>query len=74
MVADVTLGTTFTAGSPRTLFSASGMASDAYHRGYSVSRDDQRFLMINRTLNDVAEVVLTLDWRADLLSRARGGK
>ena len=74
MVADVTLGTTFTAGSPRALFSASDMASDAYHRGYSISRDDQRFLMINRTLNDVAEVVLTLDWRADLLTRGKGGK
>ena len=50
------------------------MSSDAYHRGYSISRDDQRFLMINRTLNDVAEVVLTLDWRTDLQSRSRGGK
>jgi hypothetical protein len=74
MVSDITLGTTFSAGSPRALFSASDMSSDAYHRGYVVSRDDQRFLMINRTLNDVAEVVLTLDWRADLQGRARGGK
>ena len=74
MVADVSLGASFSARSPRALFNASSMAVDGYHRGYDVARNDQRFVMINRTLNDVGELVLTLNWFTELRARTGGGK
>ena len=50
------------------------MAVDGYHRAYDVTRDDQRFVMINRALNDVGELVLTLNWFTELRARTGGGK
>jgi len=74
MVADVSLGASFSARSPRALFNAASMAVDGYHRAYDVTRDDQRFVMINRALNDVGELVLTLNWFTELRARTGGGK
>ncbi|HEX5818167.1 MAG TPA: hypothetical protein VFY20_04775, partial [Gemmatimonadales bacterium] len=74
MVADVTLGAAFSARPPRVLFSTANMIQDLNHRGYDITRDDQRFVMINNTLNDVGELVLVLNWFTELRARATGGK
>ena len=72
MVIDVTPGDTFSAGSPRVLFSAAAMSVDPFHRTYDLSRDDQRFVMVHRTANDVGELVLTLNWFSELRARSSG--
>jgi serine/threonine-protein kinase len=69
MVADVTLGSTFTARPPRVLFDLPNMGTDPFHRGYDVSLDDRRFLMINTAANDVTELVLVVNWLAELEQR-----
>lgn len=45
------------------------MGTDPYHRAYDVSLDDQRFLMINRAVNDVAGLVLVMNWFEELRAR-----
>jgi serine/threonine-protein kinase len=74
MVADVSLGDTFSARPPRMLFSTASMAQDLNHRAYDISADDQRFVMINNTMNDVGELVLVLNWFTELRARTTGGK
>ncbi len=69
MSVDVTTGDTFTAGQPRVLFEATNMATDPYHHAYDVSADDRRFLMVNRAINDVAELVVVVNWFKELERR-----
>jgi len=65
MVSEVSLGTSLAAGQPRALSTAPNMATDPNHRAYDISRDDQRFVMINRSMNEISEVVLVLNWYQD---------
>jgi serine/threonine-protein kinase len=74
LVADVTLGARFSAGSPRVLFSLPNMATDPNHTAYDVTRDDRRFIMINRAVNEVSELVLVLNWFGELRTRTAAGK
>jgi serine/threonine-protein kinase len=69
MSVNVTTGDTFTAGQPRILFEATNMATDPYHHAYDVSADDRRFLMVNRAINDVAELVVVVNWFKELEGR-----
>jgi len=48
----------------RALFNRSSFNSDGYHRAYDVSRDGQRFLMVNRAISDISELILVLNWDA----------
>jgi serine/threonine-protein kinase len=74
MVADVTLGDTFSARPPRTLFSTANMAQDLNHNAFDVTPDDRRFVMINNTMNDIGELVLVLNWFTELRERTKGGR
>ena len=73
MVADVTLGETFSARPPRVLFSTANMAQDLNHHAFDITPDDRRFVMINNTMNDVGELVLVLNWFTELRARTTGG-
>ena len=70
----MTLGATFSAGPPRVLFNLPNMATDPNHTAYDVTRDDRRFVMINRAVNEVSELVLVLNWFGELRARTAGGK
>ncbi|HEX5634304.1 MAG TPA: hypothetical protein VFX50_13785, partial [Gemmatimonadales bacterium] len=74
LVADVTLGGAFSARTPRVLFNVSSMASDTYHSSYDVTRDDQRFVMISRTVNDAGELVVVLNWFTELRALSAGAR
>jgi Tol biopolymer transport system component len=74
LATDVTLGATFRAGSPRVLFNLPNMATDPNHTAYDVARDDGRFVMINRSVNEVSELVLVLNWFEELRARTSAGK
>lgn len=71
MVADVSLGATFSARPPRVLFSAPNTATDPNHRAYDITRDDRRFVMVNRAVNEISELVLVLNWFDELRGRSR---
>jgi hypothetical protein len=73
MVAEVSLGATFSARPPRMLFSTANMGQDLNHRAFDITPDDQRFVMINNTMNDVGELVLVLNWFTELRARTKGG-
>ena len=74
LVADVTLGESFSARPPRVLFSTANMVQDVNHHAYDVSADDQRFVMVVSTMNDVGELVLVLNWFGELRERMKGAK
>jgi serine/threonine-protein kinase len=71
MVAEVSAGATFSARPPRALFNAPNVATDPNHRAYDVTRDDRRFVMVNRAVNEVSELVLVLGWFDELRGRSR---
>ena len=71
LVADVTIGATFSARPPRVLFTASNTATDPNHRAYDLTRDDRRFVMVNRAVNEIGELVLVLNWFDELRGRSR---
>jgi len=73
LVAEVTLGAAFSAKPPRALFNLPNMGTDPYHSGYDVTRDDRRFVMINRAVNEISELVLVLNWFGELRARTAGG-
>jgi len=64
MAAEVMRGTGFAVGPAQKLFSAAGMANDAWHHAYSVSRDG-RFLMINQTPVG-GDLVFVFNWADEL--------
>ncbi|MBX3175136.1 MAG: protein kinase [Gemmatimonadaceae bacterium] len=45
------------------LFTNPAFSADGFHRMYDLSRDDSRFVMIERALGGAAEAVLISDWR-----------
>ena len=71
MVADVSAGATFSARPPRVLFTAPNVATDPNHRAYDITRDDRRFVMVNRAVNEISELVLVLNWLDELHGRSR---
>jgi len=73
LVADVTAGAAFAARPPRVLFSLPNMATDPNHRAYDVTRDDRRFVMVNRAVNEISELVLVLNWFGELRARTAAG-
>jgi Tol biopolymer transport system component/tRNA A-37 threonylcarbamoyl transferase component Bud32 len=72
MVAEVTIGESFSARPPRALFSTANMIQDLNHHAYDITADDQRFVMISNTLNDVGELVLVMNWFTELRARTAG--
>jgi serine/threonine-protein kinase len=72
VVTDVTTGAAFTAGPPRVLFRVPTLITDTYNRAYDVSRDDQRFLMVNQTGSAISDLVLVLNWFGELQARTAG--
>jgi serine/threonine-protein kinase len=48
----------------RLLFNRATFGTDAYHRAYDVTRDGQRFLMVNRAVGDISELIIVLNWQA----------
>lgn len=49
-------------GPSRVVVEAPNLGIDPYHHAYDISPDDRRFLMINRAVNDVSELVLVVNW------------
>jgi hypothetical protein len=71
MVVPVALRPTFTAGTPRVLFEGRYGAT-AVIRGYDVSRDGQRFLMVEqkeRPAIRAANMTLVMNWLEELRER-----
>ena len=72
LVADVSRGTSFSAGAPRVLFSLPSAAKDLNHRAYDITPDDRRFLMISAPESGRVRMVLVSDWLAALKARRAG--
>ena len=71
MVVPVTFGPTFSAGAPRMLFEGRYGATAAI-RGYDVTPDGRRFLMVRqkeRPAVSVSEMVLVQNWFEELKAR-----
>jgi serine/threonine-protein kinase len=69
MVVDVQSGTCFSAGKPSLLFEKAGLGSGMPNRGYDISSDDQRFLMVKqeeRKPRPVTELILIQNWFEEL--------
>jgi hypothetical protein len=62
----VRTGHGFEHGSPKLLFSATGLAVDGYHRAYDVSPDGTRFLMVTSGGDDAGELKVVFNWLAEL--------
>ncbi|HSE67716.1 MAG TPA: protein kinase [Gemmatimonadales bacterium] len=62
----VTTGRSFTAGTPRMLFSISGLTLQEYYRTYDVSPDGKRFLMLTSGGDDAKTLNVIFNWRAEL--------
>ncbi|MFB3110397.1 MAG: protein kinase, partial [Gemmatimonadales bacterium] len=63
MVVDVTTTPTFSFGSPRELF------ANADYLAGAVGKDDDRFLMVKRSLAGQREIVIVLNWFEELKAR-----
>jgi hypothetical protein len=68
-VVDVTTGSTFSAGVPRPLFTTPPAGGNPY-RGYDISADDRRFLMLQLLETGVTaparQIVLVQHWLPEL--------
>ena len=74
MVVEVTLGSTFAAGTPRGLFDLTGYRSARNRQQYDVAPDDQRFVMIREPGDDEGRNVIYAEhWLVELeaLMKAR---
>jgi serine/threonine-protein kinase len=69
LVSEYEPGDTFRVRSRRVLWTLPNLTADQYHAAYDISRDDQRFLVINRALSEVPEVILVLNWFEELRRR-----
>ena len=75
-------GAAFRRGEQRTLFNVqaySSLQGDAdNYRGFDVSPDDQRFLMVRRSANDVTgpttTAILVQDWLTELRNARQGSR
>ena len=72
MVADVTLGPEFTVRKPRLLFMLPTAATDLNHRGYDITADDRRFVMITTPPNSISDLVLVTNWYTEVRARSAG--
>jgi serine/threonine-protein kinase len=69
LVAELAPGPAFSVKSLRTLFTLPNLNTDPFHRAYDITRDDQRFVMTNRSLGALTELVLVLNWSEELRRR-----
>ena len=76
-IADIHDGATFSASSPRLLFDTKGFLSAAPSRGWDLSLDGQRFLMVkqgDRKPQPVTELILVQNWFEELKRLVPTGK
>ncbi len=76
-VVDVMAGTDFSASRPRMLFDQSGYSGGFPIRGYDISLDGQRFLMVKEgetTPTPVTQMILVLNWFEELKRLVPAGK
>jgi hypothetical protein len=76
-VADVGTGESFSTGRPRLLFERAGYSLGAPIRGYDLSRDSRRFLMVKldqRTPSPATELMLVQHWFEELTARVPSGR
>ena len=72
MVVEVTLGSTFAAGTPRALFDLSGYRSARNRQQYDVAPDDQHFVMIREPADDQGRNVIYAEhWLVELQARMK---
>jgi Tol biopolymer transport system component len=70
----VTIGRQFTHAAPKELFTTPGLLQDQYHRAYDVTPDGKRFLMIQSSGGDAAELNVIFNWRVELERIKETGK
>jgi serine/threonine-protein kinase len=76
-VADVRLDSGLAPGTPRLLFEREGYSLGSPIRGYDLSPDSQRFLMVKldrRSPSPATEITLVQNWLEDLKSKLPAGK
>jgi Tol biopolymer transport system component len=72
MVVQVTLGSTFTAGTPRGLFDLTGYRLARNRQQYDVAPDDQHFVMIREPADDQGRNVIYAEhWLGELQARMK---
>ena len=72
MVVEVTLGSTFAAGTPRGLFDLAGYRSARNRQQYDVAPDDQHFVMIREPGDDEGRNVIYAEhWLVELEARMK---
>ncbi len=73
VAAQITAAPTFAVGTQTVLFQASEFRGDLSHRGYDVSPDDRRFLMVrDRSGGERATLILVDNWFEELRARVGG--
>jgi serine/threonine-protein kinase len=73
VVAAISTGPSFAVASQRVLFSARGYGSNSNYRGYDLSLDDQRFIMVHTVEEaEPGELILVENWFEEL--KAKVGK
>ena len=72
MVVEVTLGSTFAAGTPRGLFDLTGYRGARNRQQYDVAPDDQHFVMIREPADDEGRnVIYAKHWLGELQARMK---
>jgi serine/threonine-protein kinase len=72
MVVEVTLGSTFTAGTPRALFDLTGYRLARNRQQYDVAPDDQHFVMIREPADEQGRNVIYAEhWLVELQARMK---
>ena len=72
MAVEVTLGATFTAGTPRALFDLTGYRGARNRQQYDVAPDGQHFVMIREPADDEGRNVIYAEhWLAELEARMK---
>jgi len=75
MAVEVTLGSTFAAGTPRGLFDLTGYRGARNRQQYDVAPDDQHFVMIREPADDQGRNVMYVEhWLPELLGRMKAGR
>jgi eukaryotic-like serine/threonine-protein kinase len=74
IAASITTTPSVTIGQRKVLFEATSMGIDPNHRAYDTSLDGTGFVMIDRAVGDVGEIVLVLNWFSELRTAFRGRK
>jgi hypothetical protein len=62
----VTTGRSFAHGTPRMLFSVTGLALQEYYRSYDVHPDGKRFLVLTSGGIDAKDLNVIFNWRSEL--------